>query len=88
MQYYNYRIDRRVYMCNMFKDTCLIAHKRMHEMKESDFDNFGVRITKIRVTVEKIWLKEVLGTYLQFWKVSRANFGKILGLYGKWWSAG
>jgi hypothetical protein len=28
MQYYNYRIDRKVYRCNMFKDTCLIALKR------------------------------------------------------------
>jgi hypothetical protein len=51
----------------------------MHEMKESDSENFGARITKIRVTVEKIWLKEVSGTYLQFWKVSRANFGKFQG---------
>jgi hypothetical protein len=29
MQYYNYRIDRKIYRCNMFKDTCLIAHKRI-----------------------------------------------------------
>jgi hypothetical protein len=45
--------------------------------RESDSKNFGARITKIRVTVEKIWLKEVSGTYLQFQKVSRANFGKF-----------
>jgi hypothetical protein len=25
MQYYNYRIDRKIYRCNMFKDTCLVA---------------------------------------------------------------
>jgi hypothetical protein len=28
MQYYGYRIDRKVYRCNMFKDTCLVALKR------------------------------------------------------------
>jgi hypothetical protein len=28
MQYYNYKIDMKVYGCNMFKDTCLIALKR------------------------------------------------------------
>jgi hypothetical protein len=25
MQYYNYRIDRKLYRCNMFTDTCLVA---------------------------------------------------------------
>jgi hypothetical protein len=25
MQYYNYRIDRKIYRCNMFKDTCPVA---------------------------------------------------------------
>jgi hypothetical protein len=25
MQYYNYRIDRKIYRCNMFKDTFLVA---------------------------------------------------------------
>jgi hypothetical protein len=25
MQYYNYRIDRKIYRCNLFKDTCLVA---------------------------------------------------------------
>jgi hypothetical protein len=25
MQYYNYRIDRKIYRYNMFKDTCLVA---------------------------------------------------------------
>jgi hypothetical protein len=25
MQYYNYKIDRKIYRCNMFKDTCLVA---------------------------------------------------------------
>jgi hypothetical protein len=29
MQYYNYIIDRNVYRCNVFKDTCLVAHKRI-----------------------------------------------------------
>jgi hypothetical protein len=28
---------------------------------------------------ENIWLKEISGTYLQFQKVSRANFGKFQG---------
>jgi hypothetical protein len=28
MQNYNYRIDMKVYRCNMFKETCLIALKR------------------------------------------------------------
>jgi hypothetical protein len=28
MQYYNYKIDRKVYRCNIFKDTCLVALKR------------------------------------------------------------
>jgi hypothetical protein len=28
MQNYNYRIDRKTYRCNMFKDICLIALKR------------------------------------------------------------
>jgi hypothetical protein len=31
-----------------------------------DFDNFGARITEIRVAVAKIWRKEVIGTYLEF----------------------
>jgi hypothetical protein len=31
---------------------------------ESDFENFGERITKFGVTVAKIWRKEVIGTYL------------------------
>jgi hypothetical protein len=34
--------------------------------RESDFENFGARITKIGVMVKKIWLKEVSGAYLQF----------------------
>jgi hypothetical protein len=45
--------------------------------RESDSENFDARITEIGVMVEKIRLKEVLGTYLQFQKVSRANFGKF-----------
>jgi hypothetical protein len=31
MQYYNYRIDRKVYRCNMFKDPCLVALKRQDQ---------------------------------------------------------
>jgi hypothetical protein len=31
-----------------------------------DFENFGARITEIRVAVTKIWQKEVIGTYLEF----------------------
>jgi hypothetical protein len=34
--------------------------------RQSDLDNFGARINEIGVTVEKIWLKEDSGTYLQF----------------------
>jgi hypothetical protein len=36
-------------------------------------------MTEIGVMVEKIWLKEVPETYLQFQKVSRANFEKFQG---------
>jgi hypothetical protein len=32
--------------------------------RECDPKNFGIRITEIRVVVEKIWLKEVLGAFL------------------------
>jgi hypothetical protein len=39
----------------------------MHEMKRvNDYEKFGARITKIGVTVAKIWQKDVLGTYLEF----------------------
>jgi hypothetical protein len=31
MQYYNYRIDKKVYRCNIFKDTCFVAHKRIDQ---------------------------------------------------------
>jgi hypothetical protein len=31
--------------------------------RESDFENFGKRITEFEVTVVKIWQKEVIGTY-------------------------
>jgi hypothetical protein len=30
----------------------------------NDYENFGARITKIRITVAKIWRKEVVGTFL------------------------
>jgi hypothetical protein len=36
-------------------------------------ENFGAGITEIRFTVEKIWLFEVSGTYLWFWKVARVK---------------
>jgi hypothetical protein len=38
----------------------------MNAQKErgSDSENFGDRITEFRVTVAKIWRKEVIGTYL------------------------
>jgi hypothetical protein len=42
--------------------------------RETNSEDFGARITEIESTVEKIWLFEVLGTYLKFWKVSRENF--------------
>jgi hypothetical protein len=32
--------------------------------RESDFENFGKRITEFDVTVVKIWRKEVIGIYL------------------------
>jgi hypothetical protein len=31
MQYYNYIIDRKIYWCDMFKDTCLVAQKRIDQ---------------------------------------------------------
>jgi hypothetical protein len=39
--------------------------------RESDSENFGTRITEIGVTVEKIWLKEVLELNWNFGKVLR-----------------
>jgi hypothetical protein len=35
-----------------------------YDERGSDSENFGARITKIRVTVAKIWRKEVVGTIL------------------------
>jgi hypothetical protein len=32
--------------------------------RESDSENFDERITEFKVTVVKIWRKEVIGTYL------------------------
>jgi hypothetical protein len=37
----------------------------------NDYDNFGTRITEIRVAVAKIWRKEVIGTNLEFLEVAR-----------------
>jgi hypothetical protein len=34
----------------------------------SYYENFGARITEIRVAVAKIWRKEVIGTHLEFLK--------------------
>jgi hypothetical protein len=34
----------------------------------SDSMNFGARIAEIRVTVAKMWRKEVIWTYLEFLK--------------------
>jgi hypothetical protein len=42
--------------------------------RECDSENFGAQITGIGSTVEKIWLFEILGARLQFWKVSKAIF--------------
>jgi hypothetical protein len=58
------------------QQTCIMNARNE---RESASENFGARMTKIGVAVEKIWLKEVSGTYLQFWQVSRANFGKFQG---------
>jgi hypothetical protein len=51
----------------------------MNALKErvNDSENFGTRIAKIGVVVEMIWQKEVIGTYLQFLKVTRAISGII-----------
>jgi hypothetical protein len=37
-------------------------------IRGDDSENFGVRITRIGVVVKNIWLKEVLGAKLKFWK--------------------
>jgi hypothetical protein len=121
MQYYNYRIDRNVYRCNMFKATCLVALKRKdwsprilhigiphildlgifvyliskvfeHRLQNDslnaqaynqinatiiririawreigcDSKNFGTRITRIGVAVEKIWRFEGLRAKLEY----------------------
>jgi hypothetical protein len=52
----------------------------------SNSKNFGISITEIGVTVEKICLKEVSGTYLKFWKVSRVNLGKHFQIPGPFWN--
>jgi hypothetical protein len=39
MQYYNYKIDMKLYMCNMFKDTYLIALKKDHCPRILDLEN-------------------------------------------------
>jgi hypothetical protein len=125
MQYYIYRIDRKVYRCNMFKDTCLIALKRKDRSPHilhiefpcildlgifvyliskvferrlqndslnaqaynqinvtiitiimawreigCDLENFGTRITWIRVAVKKKWRFEVWRAKLEFWQAS------------------
>jgi hypothetical protein len=40
-------------------------------------ENFGARITEIRVAVAKIWRKEDIGSYLEFLEVARAISGNI-----------
>jgi hypothetical protein len=42
-------------------------------------ENFGARITKIGVTVTKIWRKEVAGPFCNFWEVAKGIFGNFLG---------
>jgi hypothetical protein len=37
---------------------------KAQDERGSDSENFGARITEIRVTVAKIWRKEVAGTFL------------------------
>jgi hypothetical protein len=45
MQYYNYRVDRKVYRCNMFKDTCLIAHKIIDQSPHIlDLESLGTAV--------------------------------------------
>jgi hypothetical protein len=42
----------------------------------SDYEHFGTRIDEIRVTVVKIWRKEVVGTYLEFLESSEGYIWK------------
>jgi hypothetical protein len=128
MQYYSYRIDRKVYRCNMFKETCLIVLKKKRSESSDipswnprmlhlevfiwwpqndscnaqaynhinatimrigiawrergcDSENFGTRIIWFRVTIEKIWRKEVQRPKLEFWKPLglKYEFGKCWG---------
>jgi hypothetical protein len=53
-----------------------------------DSENFGARITEIRVAVAKIWHKEFRGLMSNFWKVARVYleiFLKTRGLLGNLW---
>jgi hypothetical protein len=48
-----------------------------------DSENFGSRITKFEVAVEKIWTKEVRRAKIGIWKTLGGFFGNLQGL---WWN--
>jgi hypothetical protein len=54
----------------------------------SDSEDFGVRITEIRVAVAKIWRKEFQGPICNFWKVARAISGNTFRFWGAVWNIG
>jgi hypothetical protein len=56
-----------------------------YDERVSDSENFSVRITKIGVTVPKIWRKEIIGTYLEFLESGRGYFLKYFKNQGSSW---
>jgi hypothetical protein len=65
----------------------------MNAQKEtgSDSENFGTKITRFGVVVEKICIFEVLGQFLWIFSQARDLFGIIFqsrGLTAKSWTAG
>jgi hypothetical protein len=62
-----------------------------YDERGCDSENFGSRITKIGVTIVKIWRKEVGGPFCNFQEVARGIFGNISktwGLLENLWTAG
>jgi hypothetical protein len=50
-----------------------------------DSENFGIRITEIRVAVAKIRQNEFWGLICNFWKVARGISGNIFKNQGSSW---
>jgi hypothetical protein len=55
------------------QQTCIM---NAWQERGSDYEHFGTRIDEIRVTVVKIWRKEVVGTYLEFLESSEGYIWK------------